>query len=80
MNQYPAWKYLLIVLILVVGVIYVLPNLFGEDPALQVTSSRGFPIPPDLQANIENALIAEKIEFKNMERVGNRLLYRLNSS
>jgi len=80
MNQYPAWKYLLIVLILVVGAIFALPNLFGEDPALQVTSSRGFAIPPDLQANIENALIAEKIEFKNMERVGNRLLYRLNSS
>jgi preprotein translocase subunit SecD len=79
MNQYPAWKYLLIVLILMVGALYALPNLFGEDPALQVTSSRGFAVPPDLQANIENALIAEKIEFKNMERVGNRLLYRLNS-
>jgi len=79
MNQYPAWKYLLIVLILMLGGLYALPNLFGEDPALQVTSSRGFAVPPDLQANIENALIAEKIEFKNMERVGNRLLYRLNS-
>jgi preprotein translocase subunit SecD len=70
MNQYPAWKYLLIILILAVGALYALPNLFGEDPALQVTSSRGFAIPPDLEASIENALSAENIPFKNKERVG----------
>jgi preprotein translocase subunit SecD len=80
MNQYPAWKYLLIVLILAVGVVYALPNLFGEDPALQVTSARGFAIPLDLDANIEDALVAEKIDFKNKERVGNRMLYRFNST
>ena len=56
MNQYPAWKYLLISLILLMGVLYALPNLFGEDPALQVTSSRGFAIPPGLEATIEDAL------------------------
>ena len=79
MNQYPTWKYLLIILILAVGALYALPNLFGEDPALQVTSSRGFAIPPNLEASIENALTAENIPFKNKERVGNKLLYRFNS-
>jgi preprotein translocase subunit SecD len=79
MNQYPAWKYLLISLILLMGVLYALPNLFGEDPALQVTSSRGFAIPPGLEATIEGALAAENIAVKNTERVGNRLLYRLTS-
>jgi preprotein translocase subunit SecD len=80
MNQYPAWKYLLIIVILLVGGLYALPNLFGEDPAVQVTSSRGFAIPPGLEANIEEALASDGIEFKNKERVGNRLLYRLNSA
>jgi len=80
MNQYPAWKYLLIVLVLFFGVLYALPNLFGEDPALQVTSSRGFTIPLDLEANIEDALVVEKIDFKNKEKAGNRLLYRFNST
>ncbi len=80
MNQYPAWKYLLILLILLAGALYALPNLFGEDPALQVTSSRGFAIPLDLDANIEDALVVENLTFKNKERVGNRMLYRFNSA
>ena len=61
MNQYPAWKYLLISLVLLVGLVYALPNLFGEDPALQVTSARGFAIPLDLDANIEDALVVENL-------------------
>ena len=80
MNQYPAWKYLLILLILATGVLYALPNLFGEDPALQVTSSRGYAIPLDLEATIESAIISENLSFKNKEQAGNRLLYRFNST
>jgi preprotein translocase subunit SecD len=80
MNQYPAWKYLLIVVILVLGTLYALPNLFGEDPALQVTSARGFTIPLDLEANIDDALLVEQIDFKNKEQQGNKLLYRFHST
>ena len=80
MNQYPAWKYLLILLVLLTGVLYALPNLFGEDPAIQVTSTRGAAIPLDLEANIEDTLVVENLEFKNMERAGNRVLYRFNST
>jgi len=80
MNRYPAWKYLLIVTILVVGTFYALPNLFGEDPALQITSARGFAIPLDLEANINDALIVENIQYKDREQQGNRLLYRFNST
>ena len=79
MNRYPAWKYLLIVTILAVGTFYALPNLFGEDPALQITSTRGFALPPDLEANITDALIVENIKYKGREKQGNRLLYRFNS-
>ena len=80
MNQYPAWKYVLIVTVLLVGGLYALPNLFGEDPALQITSTRGFPIPMELEATIEDTLVSDGITFKNSERVNNRVLYRFNSS
>ena len=43
-NQYPAWKYALIAVALVAGLIFALPNLFGEDPAVQVSPVRGAPI------------------------------------
>ena len=80
MNQYPAWKYVLIVTVLLVGGLYALPNLFGEDPAVQITSSRGFQIPQELQAAVEDTLVGDSITFKNSERVNNRLLYRFNSN
>ena len=40
MNRYPLWKYLVIAVALVIGVLYALPNLFGESPAVQVSSAR----------------------------------------
>ncbi len=80
MNQYPAWKYVLILVILLIGALYALPNLWGEDPALQVTSARGFEIPLDLATTIDDALVAEQIKFKDQEKNGNRLLYRFHST
>ena len=35
MNRYPVWKYTIIVIVLLVGLIYALPNFFGEAPAVQ---------------------------------------------
>jgi len=40
MNRYPAWKYALLVVALLVGLIYTLPNVFGEAPAVQVSSGK----------------------------------------
>ena len=40
MNRYPIWKYVVIVVMLLVGSIYSLPNLFGEAPAVQVSSAK----------------------------------------
>ncbi len=80
MNQYSIWKYLLILIIVLVGVVYALPNFYGEDPALQITSSRGFELPSELTTNIDDALLIEKIGFTSSEQQGNRLLYRFNNT
>ena len=61
MNQYPAWKYALIGLVLLFGLLYALPNLFGEDPAVQITSARGFALTPNIETVIEDTLVAEQI-------------------
>ena len=70
----------MILLILAIGIIYALPNLYGEDPALQISSSRGFNLPQNLTSTIENSLADELISFKSREQVGNRILYRFNST
>ena len=38
MNRYPLWKYILIVFAVMLGALYTAPNLFGDSPALQITS------------------------------------------
>ena len=62
MNQYPAWKYILIAIIIVVSALYALPNLYGKDPAVQVSSSRGGQISEltgfEVEAALESAGIA----------------------
>ena len=40
MNRYPLWKYIVIVLALVIGLVYTLPNFYGESPAVQVSSGK----------------------------------------
>ncbi|MDD2610407.1 MAG: protein translocase subunit SecD [Giesbergeria sp.] len=40
MNRYPVWKYAILVIALLVGVLYTLPNFFGEAPAVQVSSAK----------------------------------------
>ena len=40
MNRYPVWKYAIIVVALLVGILYTLPNFFGEAPAVQVSSAK----------------------------------------
>ena len=40
MNRYPWWKYLILAVAMVVGLLYTLPNFFGEAPAVQVSSGK----------------------------------------
>jgi preprotein translocase subunit SecD len=40
MNRYPIWKYLVIAVMLLIGSLYSLPNLFGEAPAVQLSSAK----------------------------------------
>ncbi len=41
MNRYPLWKYLLLLVVVIAGTVYALPNLFGKDPAIQVSPTSG---------------------------------------
>ena len=41
MNRYPLWKNLLVVIVMVLGLLVSLPNVFGEDPAIQVSREKG---------------------------------------
>jgi len=57
MNRYPIWKYIVIVVALVVGFLYTLPNFFGEAPAVQISSAKSsFAVDASLQSKVQEAL------------------------
>ncbi len=80
MNQYPAWKYLLLVVAMIVGFLYALPNLYGADPAVQVSALRGGNINAAVQSQIEARLSEKKIPVKEVEVGSQRLLVRFDNT
>ena len=81
LNQYPWWKYLLIGLALFWALTFALPNLFGEDPAVQISSARAnIPIDAAFQSRVAGVLEAEKLPHKRLELETDRLLVRFSDS
>ncbi len=77
-NQYPLWKYLIILAVLIVGSIYAMPNLYGEDPSVLV-SLRNQPVDEQTQIKVEKALQAASIQAKSSELKNGQLLIRFLS-
>ncbi len=75
MNRYPLWKYLLLLVVLVVGLLYALPNLYGEDPAIQI-SKRDGAVSTALQSQVETVLKKDGFRYKRIEHDGSSLLVR----
>ena len=68
MNRYPLWKYIVIAVALVVGMLYMLPNFFPEVPAVQVSSSKSaVKIDNALLGEIEDTLKSANIPYRGTE-------------
>ena len=61
-NQFPLWKNLLVVIVLALAIFYVLPNVFGKSPALQISQKDGN-VTTQLLVSIENTLAKDKIGY-----------------
>jgi preprotein translocase subunit SecD len=71
MNRYPLWKYILIVITLVLGALYTAPNYFGDSPALQVTAGKStVKITSDTVAQVEAVLKQEGIKSNGLSLDG----------
>lgn len=78
MNQYPLWKNLLLLMVVTVGVIYSLPNIYAPDPAIQISGeSNSLELGNSELTRIESALVAADIGYLNTEIENNRVLIRL---
>jgi preprotein translocase subunit SecD len=78
MNRYPAWKYILIAIALVVGIFYTLPNFFPEVPAVQVSTSKAsVKIDAGTLQTVEDALKAANVSFDGAMLDSNGVKVRL---
>ena len=74
-NRYPLWKNLLVVLITAAGLLLALPNLYGEDPAVQVSATNA-KVDQDTVQKIEDGLKAAKLDYKSAALVQGSVLVR----
>ena len=66
MNRYPLWKYILVVISILVACLYTIPNFFGETPAVQVSTNRQSLNVESLQQPVSQALQANGISHNGM--------------
>ncbi|MCK5813280.1 MAG: protein translocase subunit SecD [Cocleimonas sp.] len=76
MNRYPLWKYLLIIAVTVIGLLYALPNLYPSDPSLQITMEDRYKFNGKELENIQTALTAAKIAVKRVDSDKEKLMVR----
>ncbi|MGO1540761.1 MAG: protein translocase subunit SecD [Luteimonas sp.] len=67
MLEFPRWKHVLIVLVALFGLLYALPNMYPQDPSVQVTASRGNQVTQALGDRVRNQLDEAGVEVKSID-------------
>ena len=81
MNRYPVWKYVVIAIALLVGIIYTLPNFFGEAPAVQVSAAKSTSkVDGNTRTRVEQALAGAGIKSEAIALDGSSVKVRLDST
>jgi len=79
-NTFPKWKYVMLAILLSLGVLYALPNLYGEDFAIQVTGEKGVAVSTEVFQELQHQLKSQGITVKRATIDQGKVLIRVNSS
>jgi preprotein translocase subunit SecD len=80
-NRYPVWKYAILVVALLVGVLYTLPNFFGEAPAVQVSAGKAtVKVDTATLGRVEQALTAANLQPQSISLEGSSIRVRVDST
>ncbi|MCU7840407.1 MAG: protein translocase subunit SecD [Candidatus Thiodiazotropha sp. (ex Troendleina suluensis)] len=80
MNQYPLWKNLLVLTVVLLGGLFALPNLFDQDPSMEISAQRDAVIDQATQSRIEQVLQPAGVVAKGMAIKNQKMLIRFKSS
>ncbi len=79
MNQYPTWKNLLVLMCIVIGIGFALPNFYGEDPALMIAKENGLTFSQEEIKEIGKFLSDDGSEYKTIEDKDGDVLIRFDN-
>jgi len=81
MNQYPLWKNLLILGVILLGLLLGLPNVFSQDPSIEITANRGSEVTESSVGEVRAVLENAQVPFKRIDTLeGGKLLVRFDTS
>ncbi|MDD2770071.1 MAG: protein translocase subunit SecD [Methylococcus sp.] len=79
-NRFPLWKNLLVATVLILGIIYALPNLFGEDPSVQLSPIRAAKVDDAFKIQVQGLLESGGLKAKAVEIADKRMLIRFGDT
>ncbi|EIJ0935097.1 protein translocase subunit SecD [Vibrio cholerae] len=80
LNRYPLWKYLMVVFTIAIAALYALPNIYGEDPAIQITGARGASVDMSTLDAVTSALDKAQLSKKSIALENGSILVRFNDT
>ncbi|MGF1680558.1 protein translocase subunit SecD [Photobacterium minamisatsumaniensis] len=80
LNRYPLWKNLMVVFTLLVGLLYALPNVYGEDPAIQISGARGASADMSTLDAVTEDLKQNQLSYKSVAFENGTVLVRFNDT
>jgi len=75
-NHFPLWKNILVLVVLVFGTLYALPNVFGNDPAVQLASNTATPLQQSQADAVRAALVEAGLQTKSLDFKDGKILVR----
>ncbi|WP_109077658.1 protein translocase subunit SecD [Aggregatibacter kilianii] len=80
LNRYPLWKNLMVIFVVAIGILYALPNLYGEDPAVQISGTRGQEANSTVLSEVQSVLKDNDLATKSIVLENGSILVRFNNT
>ena len=80
LNKYPLWKNLLLIFLTILGLLYSIPNIYRENPSVQITTNTGSSLSTIIKTQVEQALNNNHLPYKTIEEDHGQILVRFNNT
>ena len=80
LNRYPLWKNLMVIFIVAIGILYSLPNIYGEDPAVQISGTRGQEANTSVLGQVQDVLKTNNLPTKSIVLENGSILARFTNT